>query len=63
MLGDQFQFLAWFYVNPKKAASAVLDHGRFLFAILAAALVTLAVSTGADLTKRNEYRLTILFRD
>ena len=59
MLGDQFQFLAWFYVNPKKAASAVLDHGRIFFAILAAALVTLAVSTGADLTKRNEYRLAI----
>lgn len=59
MLGDQFQFLAWFYVNPKKAASKVLDHGQFLFALIAAALVTLAVSTGADLTKRNEYRLTI----
>ena len=59
MLGDQFQFLAWFYVNPKKAASQVLDHGQFLFALIAAALVTLAVSTGADLTKRNEYRVAI----
>ncbi len=59
MLGDQFQFLAWFYVNPRKAASKVLDHGQFLFALIAAVLVTLAVSTGADLTKRNEYRLAI----
>ena len=49
--------------QSKKAASKVLDHGQFLFALIAAALVTLAVSTGADLTKRNEYRLTILFRD
>ena len=55
MLGDQFKFLALFYVNPKKAASAVLDHGQFLFAVIAAVLVTLAVSQGADASKSREF--------
>ena len=55
MLGDQFQFLAWFYVNPKKAASKVLDHGQFLFAIIVAVLVTLAVSAGVDAAKTRAY--------
>lgn len=48
MLAEQFQLFAWFYVNPKRAASGVLDRGRFWFAVLAAAAVTLAVGVGAD---------------
>lgn len=55
MLGDQFQFLAWFYVNPRKAASAVLDQGQVLFALIVAALVTLAMSTGVESIKAKAY--------
>jgi hypothetical protein len=33
-------------VNPKRAASAVLDRGQFLFALIAAVLATLAANLG-----------------
>ncbi|MBY0507924.1 MAG: tetratricopeptide repeat protein [Bryobacteraceae bacterium] len=48
MLADQFKILAWFYVHPKRAASAALDQGKFLFALLAAVAVTLAISVASD---------------
>lgn len=47
MIGDQLRCLFLFYVNPRKAASAVLDHGKLLFAVLAAVMVTLAIGTAA----------------
>jgi hypothetical protein len=55
MLGDQFKYLAWFYMNPRKAASAVLDHGQFLFAVIAASLVTLVIGFSADRVKSQDY--------
>ncbi len=60
MLGDQFKFLAWFYVNPKKAASAVLDQGQVIFAVVAAALVTLAMTIAADQFRAREYSQLML---
>jgi len=48
MLADQFRFLALFYVDPKRAASGVLDQGKFLFALVAALLVTIALTVAAD---------------
>lgn len=44
---DQLRCLVLFYANPRKAASAVLDHGRFLFALIAALAVTLLITTAA----------------
>ena len=44
---DQLHALVLFYINPRKAASAVLDHGRLLFAIIAALAVTLLITTAA----------------
>lgn len=44
---DQLHALALFYINPRKAASAVLDHGRLLFAVIAALAVTLLITTAA----------------
>jgi Flp pilus assembly protein TadD len=46
--------LVLFYMSPKRAASAVLDHGRPLFAAIAALLVTLAISFGADRVRSYE---------
>jgi len=48
MLADQFKYLALFYADPKRAASGVLDHGKFLFAVIAALLVTMAITFAAD---------------
>lgn len=44
---DQLHALLLFYINPRKAASAVLDHGRLLFAAIAAVVVSLAISSAA----------------
>jgi tetratricopeptide (TPR) repeat protein len=55
MLGDQFQALFLFYVNPRKAASAILDHGKLWFAVLAAALVTFAISIAASRLQSIEF--------
>lgn len=57
MAGEQLRALFLFYVSPRKAASAVLDHGRLLFAIMAAVVVSLAISTAAGAYESLEYRL------
>ncbi len=41
-------------MSPKRAASAVLDHGRPLFACIAALLVTLAIASGAERVRSYE---------
>lgn len=55
MLADQFKYLGLFYVNPKRAASGVLDHGKFLFGLIAAVLVTIALGIGTDSVKSQEF--------
>ncbi|MFN0105849.1 MAG: tetratricopeptide repeat protein [Bryobacteraceae bacterium] len=55
MLGAQFRALFLFYVNPRKAASAVLDHGKLLFAVVAAVVVSLAISTAATAVESAEF--------
>lgn len=57
MKGDQFRCLFLFYLNPRKAASAVLDHGSLLFAVLAALLVAIAIATAAGGTKSVEFSI------
>lgn len=48
MVAEQFRALFQFYVNPRRAASLVLDHGSFLFAVIAAAVVALAISMAGN---------------
>lgn len=55
MKGDQFRCLLLFYLNPRKAASAVLDHGSLLFALLGAGLVAVAIATAAGGTRAAEF--------
>jgi len=47
-MGEQFNYLFQFYWNPRRASSAVLDHGQFLFGLIAALVVTLILSAGAS---------------
>jgi len=44
------------YVSPVRAASAILDRGKFLFALLAAALVAIAISVAAGVSQHAEFR-------
>ena len=60
MLGDQFRALFLFYVNPRRAASTVLDHGRLLFAVFAAVVVALAISSAANTVKFAEFSSTVI---
>lgn len=55
MVGEQFRALFQFYVNPRRAASLVLDHGSFLFAVIAAAVVALAISMAANAVEAVEF--------
>jgi len=55
MIGDQFRALFLFYVNPRKAASTVLDHGRLFFAIIAAVVVALSISAAATAVESAEF--------
>jgi tetratricopeptide (TPR) repeat protein len=55
MVGDQLRCLALFYANPRRAASAVLDHGKLLFAVLFAAAVTLAIAAAAGAMQTVEF--------
>jgi hypothetical protein len=54
MLGDQVRALFLFYVNPRKAASTVLDHGRLWFAVIAAVVVAVAISGAASAVESME---------
>ena len=47
-MGEQFKYLLEFYWNPRRASGSVLDHGQFLFGLIAAVLVTLVLSSGAS---------------
>jgi len=60
MLGDQFRALFLFYVSPRKAASAVLDQGKLLFAIAAAVTVSLAISAAAGTIQMAELSKTVI---
>jgi tetratricopeptide (TPR) repeat protein len=44
-MGDNFTFLLLLYVRPIAAASRILDQGRLVFAIIAAAIVCLLLHT------------------
>jgi tetratricopeptide (TPR) repeat protein len=57
MLVDQFRALFLFYVNPRKAASTVLDQGKFLFALVAAVVVALAISAAATAVESAEFNV------
>jgi tetratricopeptide (TPR) repeat protein len=46
MIGEQLQLLLTLYVRPVRAASRIIDHGRFWFALCAAAVVLAAVPNG-----------------
>ncbi len=56
---DQLHALVLFYINPRKAASAVLDHGRILFALIAAVAVTLVISTAAAPLQNQDFAKVI----
>lgn len=43
MIREQFQLLLMLYVQPVRAASRIIDHGRFWFALCAALLVLMGV--------------------
>ena len=60
MIGDQFRALFLFYVNPRKAASTVLDHGKLLFAIIAAVAVALAISGAASAVQSVEFSNSVV---
>jgi len=59
MLGEQLRALFLFYTNPRKAASAVLDHGRLLFAVAAAFLVAVAISSAASAIESREISVIV----
>lgn len=56
---DQLRCLVLFYINTRKAASAVLDHGRILFAIIAAVAVTLVISSAAAPLQNHDFAIII----
>ncbi len=57
MLGEQFRILFLFYVNPRKAASAVMDHGRLVFAAVAALVVAVTIAMAAGVQQSAEYSM------
>ena len=57
MLGEQFRILFLFYASPRRAASAVMDHGRLLFAVAAALVVALTIAMAAGVIQSAEYSL------
>ena len=57
MPGDQLRILGLFFVNPKKAASLILDQGSVIFAAIAAIAITLAISVAASSLERVEMQL------
>ena len=59
MLGEQLRALFLFYTNPRKAASAVLDHGRLLFAVAAAFLVAVAISSASSAVEFREISVLV----
>lgn len=60
MLGDQFRALFLFFINPRKAASTVLDHGKLFFAVVAAVVVALAISGAANTIRSAEFSSTVI---
>jgi len=57
MPGDQLRILGLFFVNPKKAASLILDQGSVIIAALTAIAITLAISIPSTALQNLELHL------
>ena len=57
MPGEQLRILGLFFVNPKKAASLLLDQGSVIFGAIAALAITLAISIPSTALENLEMHL------